>query len=334
MASDQQRRKRHHYVPQGYQKCWADPDGDVIARFRGRKDAFKTRALNVAVEGNLYTIEGALGQPDDTVERELADYVDKFAPSLLEMLATKASSKNSVERREISDFLAMQLARTPDSIGRIMFVNNVIEKAAEPPVSLETMRRYLTEVHLLEEPPEIEVKAAADLVNGMTAMGPLPSKKDSLEILFRVARERVSPILQKKAWSIEIDPRNRFVTSDLPVNKYWANANNYEGVGVENADEIRFPIDPGHLLVMRPRFPEHRVVVPEERVSIVNRGTAARCYRFVIGHPDQKSLINELPLSDRPAALRFHEGPLLREDGRPFEPAREVIHTYVRYESE
>jgi hypothetical protein len=215
-----------------------------------------------------------------------------------------------------------------------MFANNVVDYVSSLPVSFEAMRQYLTEMHFGAGPNEVEVRAAADLVNGMTAMGPLPSKEDSLDILFRVALQKVSPVLQEKAWAIEIDPHGQFITSDLPVNKYWApsKCNDYEGVGVENADEIRFPVDPSHLLVLRPRYPEHRVVVDEKRVRAVNLGTAARCYRFMVAHVDQEQFIGALRLRDHAAALRFHEGPLVDAAGVPVKPRRDVIHTYVRYE--
>jgi len=292
---------------------------------------------NIALEGNLYTIDGPQNEPDDVIERALAEYFDGPASQLLQTIsAKKCPRRGTTERQLLSDFLAIQLARTPDSIGRIMFASNVVDYASSPPISFETMRQYLSEVHFAAVPDDDEVKAAADLVNGMTAMGSLPSKEDSLDILFRVALRDVSPILQEKAWSIEIDPRGQFITSDLPVNKYWApnKCNDYEGIGVENADEIRFPVDPRHLLVLRPRYPEHRVVVDEKRVRSANRGTAARCYRFVVAHVDQEQLIGAMPLRDHAAVLRFQEGPLVDATGVPVKPRRDVIHTYVSYEEE
>lgn len=213
--------------------------------------------------------------------------------------------KGSKERHDLSNFLAIQLARTPDHIIQIMFPVLAADYAPSLPISKAVMRQYLAEAHLRATPRENEVKAATDWVNGLMAAGELLTKGDALEILFEVALEKVAPLLHDKAWSVEIDPKERFMTSDLPVSKYWSSSKrkSYQGVGVQDATEIRFPLDPGHILVLRPRYPEHRVVVSDARVQTINRDVATHSYRFVISHSDQESALVELSLRDRPAAL-------------------------------
>jgi hypothetical protein len=331
MGLGEQRRKRHHYVPESYLKRWANAEGMIAARMRSADSVFTTKPLNVALESNLYTIYASQSEPDDVIERALSDEIEGPATELLQELAEKPCPKRkSDDRRTLSRFLAIQLIRTPDHISQFMFPVLAVEYAQRVPVTTAIMRRYLAEVHLAVTPSESEVLAATDWVNGLMAQGPLPDKGEALRILFKVALEKVAPILCDKAWSVEIDPRKRFITSDLPVSKYWSPSKrkSYQGVGVQDATEIRFPIDPAHLLVMRPRFPSHRVVVSDERVEAVNRGTASRSYRFIISNIDNRPALLNFPFKGNPATLRFNEAPLFDDYGKT---RSDVIHLYVEY---
>jgi Protein of unknown function (DUF4238) len=334
-----QRRKRHHYVPETYLRSWSDENDRVAMRRRGSKEVVRPTTKNVAVESDLYTIYGSGGEPDDFLEKALGDMVDGPASDMLSRLGEKYPPKASNDRRALSSFLAIQLVRTPDHISQVLFASLFAEYAGTDRISLGVMRSYMTDVHLGYPPSDREAQAATDFVNGALNMyGTLPTRYDALTILFRVAVEQLAPVLHDKAWSIEIDPEGRFITSDLPVTKYWdpAKRRRYEGVGIANADEIRFPIDPQHLLVMRPRYPEYRIIVPDGRVSAVNQQIAARCYRMIIAQPDLADSLMQLRLRDRSAALRFDIGPLIREDadGQLIQDGREVIHQYVEYEDE
>jgi hypothetical protein len=55
------RRKRHHYIPQGYLKLWADSMGQVQVRRRDAARSFRASTLNVAVEADLHTIQTEAG---------------------------------------------------------------------------------------------------------------------------------------------------------------------------------------------------------------------------------------------------------------------------------
>lgn len=333
-----QRRKRHHFVPQGYLKAWADDKDQVSVRNRGADVHYNANIKNVALEGDLYTAFGLEGEPDDFLEKLLGDQIDGPAPALLSRLAEeKPPRKNSAERISLSMFLAIQLVRTPDHINQFMFVPSALEYAGSRrgPVDLDVMREYLTHIRLGDAPSAKEVQAAADWVNGsLTKPGPLPSREQAIVGLFKIAREYLAPVLHDKAWSIEIDMKGRFMTADLPVSKYWypAKRKMYMGVGLEDADEIRFPIDPRHLLVMRRRYPEIRSIASTERVNSVNQQTANRCYRQIIANPDHALSLAQVQLQPRPLALRFNTGPIIREDmeGLEYEDG-DMIHLYVEH---
>jgi hypothetical protein len=106
----------------------------------------------------------------------------------------------------------------------------------------------------------------------------------------------------------------------------------YMGVGLQDADEIRFPIDPRNLLVMRPRYPENRSVVSGDRVEEVNVQVANRCYRQVIATPKRAASLEKLVLQSRPMALRFDTGPLLKDVADGVERTGDtMLHLYVEH---
>jgi uncharacterized protein DUF4238 len=161
----------------------------------------------------------------------------------------------------------------------------------------------------------------------------MPGRDDAIKMMFRIAREHLAPVIRNKAWAIEIDLEGRFLTTDLPVSKYWSPVKRkmYTGVGLQDADETRFPIDPCHLLVMRPRHPENRSVVSVDRVKAINAQIANRCYRQVIATPRNAASLEQLVIQPRPMALRFDAGPLLRDGADGIERDGTVLHLYVEH---
>lgn len=67
-----QRRKRHHYLPDAYLQAWADSKGQVVVRRRDQDSPFRTSTINVAVEADLYSLPTEAGL-DDQLERNLAE---------------------------------------------------------------------------------------------------------------------------------------------------------------------------------------------------------------------------------------------------------------------
>ena len=166
----------------------------------------------------------------------------------------------------------------------------------------------------------------------------MPEKREILSILLRTASDELAPRLAKMAWAVEISKDRAFVTTDRPVAMWRRDPQNMTimGTGLENSDEVRFPLGPHHLLVLRPRFPEHRTYVDPGRVAEVNRHLAAGCYEMVIARSSDRAELTQLSLRRIRPALRFNTGPLLEPDatGRLVPTGQEVLQTYVSYGDE
>ena len=106
---------------------------------------------------------------------------------------------------------------------------------------------------------------------------------------------------------------------------------NYEGVGILGAKEVRLPLTPRSLLVIRrARSGDPTVRVDSKRFEEVNRTTAAQCFEFVVGTPTQEHRLSRLDLARRRPSLRFNVAPGTRRnpDGSE-QPLGDIVHTWI-----
>lgn len=220
---------------------------------------------------------------------------------------------------------------------RETFPLEAAEFTGERPISRDGMYRFLTAEHLGEPPRESEVQGALIFANYVLSKGE-PTKQESFSILFGIAERELAPRIARMAWAVEASPQRAFVTTDRPVAVWRRNPQNLKrmGVGLENADEVRFPLGPHHLLVLRPRYPEHHTVVEPERAAQVNHHLAAACYDIVIGRLADRTDLEQFDLRPKRPSVRFNVGPLVEIDahGRSTPTDREILHMYTSYGDE
>lgn len=336
-ARSSSRRKRHHYLPQSYLRLWADEKGQVQIRRRASPRSFPASTVNVAVEADLYSVVTETGI-DDSLERRLPE-LEAGLPALLEDLrGGKTPRRGSSLREEIASHLALQLVRTSEHVQRWYFARRAAEFTGEwPAISKEGMRRFLAEEYLGSEPRDGELQGALDFAYITLTQG-LPEKAELLAMQFQIAETEIVPRLASRAWAIERCPSATFWTCDKPVATWCKNPNSYAsmGAGLEGADEIRFPLGPHHLLVARPAYPEHRVVVSRDRVAAVNWSMAAQSHTQVIGSKLQRADLDALTLLPIRPGLRFNNGPLyeVNDAGESVPTGSDVLHLYMDYGDE
>ena len=119
--------------------------------------------------------------------------------------------------------------------------------------------------------------------------------------------ENAVPIVQRVLalhWTIEVDPKERFFTLDVPVIPWRrpTRRDHLEGLGVDNAAELRFPLDPRKMLVMSKRVRRPVIDLHDVRARRANAAMASACHRFIVGKPpDPNRAGRALP---RPMATR------------------------------
>ena len=320
--------KRHHYVPRFYLDRFAS-SGRVRVRRRDGNE-FVTSTVNVAVESGFYAIESATGSNADEIERWFSEIEGQAAQSIRKIAESgEPPVPGSHDQLLLAGFLALQVSRTPEQRERLFFAVNVRRFASGREITVALVSEYLEQIHLGRTPSENERQAAFDFVAAGAQHERAQTNAEAVRVMVMTAQQ-VGPRLLERTWTVEVDRKGRLVTSDSPA-VLWRNPSerdDFEGVGLQNAEEIRFPLDPHFQLVLskRPRTPTARIT--SERVRSCNQDQADGCHRFVIGRPGESSL-STVRLRRRGPAVRFRSGPLYRNSpqGKVYEG--DVLHLWT-----
>lgn len=324
--------KRHHYVPRMYLGRFARQDQVFVRRRDGK--SFTANCINVAVESGFYDVRASneADAPSKVVEETLADVEGRVGAAFEEIDCTGAPPQVGSENRDaLATYLALQMTRTPEQRERTLFPERLAEYLGDRELTREAVAEYLRDVHLGFAPSESEAQGAFDFANVALRDRGVLTPEFAMSAMFRSVTE-IAPRLHDLSWSVEHERKRRFIASDTPL-VVWrppTRRDAYEGVGVANADELRFPLDPEKQLVLsrKQRAPSCRVT--PDRAAACNADTATGCHRFIVGDPAEARRINALPLAPHRPVLRFNTGPLYERspDGQDVYKG-EVIHAWV-----
>jgi hypothetical protein len=324
--------KRHHFVPKMYLDRFSS-DGKIQVR---RRDggSFGSGTQNVAVEAGFYD----LAVPGGGVSREVEGWLSQVEGSAATVLRTIDTAMDApppgVEEREVlSAYLALQFTRTPEQRERVGVPRAVARFLNGRGLTRELMREFLEVEHLGFPPSDSEVQGAFDMVGYLLPSVEEFTQDKMIELMIAMA-ERVAPILQAMSWTVEHDRKGRFMTSDTPLTLWRTPAprDRFEGFGIENCEEIRFPLDPTKQLVLTHKSGRPASVrVSPQRAAESNQDLAYGCHRFIISHPSQVVRTMGLDLPPKRPVQRFNVGPEMRQgpDGRWAESGQEILHMWV-----
>jgi hypothetical protein len=325
------RAKRHHYVPAAYLARFG-LGGQVLVRRRGRSTMYATSVKNVAVEGGFYEIAGEDGQPSDVVERALAGLEGAALSALGDAERNqRLPPLGSPARSTLATFLAVQFTRTPLNRERIMFPERVARYAGSREIDVALMVEYLEREHLGFRPQDSEVRAALDLAHYMLREPEFFTRDNAIRMAFSTV-EAVEQVMLRMHWCLEIARKPRLITSDAPFVLWRSPAprDQFEGFGLENAEEARFPISPAMQLLLTHQARGPVTQIEPDRVRACNADMALACYRVVVGHPRRERQLQLLSLPARRPVVRFNKGPGYRvmPDGTD-EYMGEILHSWV-----
>lgn len=316
--------KRHHYLPQTYQRAWCDSAGHVAVRRRGTSRVFEANPLNVGAESHLY----GKGAHALWRERNFGLLEEEWPALRTELMST--GHVNGRERQMVATFIALQVARTREHLLQTTVAAELADFAHERPVTKESARRFIQQ-HLRHDPEDIEVDAAWSLTNYEISQG-IPTVDQAFSISMDIAVRQMAPMFENLHWRIERSEEPVLWTSDRAVMPWRppSERDTYEGVGYGDADEIRMPLGPTAMLIAERAYSASPKKVPATRFHDYNRDIARQCYEFIICTPGRRARLEHTPLADRRAAIRFHMGPSVEitPDGTEVS-GNDVIHTWV-----
>jgi hypothetical protein len=220
---------KHHYLPQLYLKRFVDPASsssrtpylwvmDILA------DRVSRRApRNIAARSGLYDWRGsydwtAAGVSDPSLERVLGTFESRVAP-LLRRLSPEKCRTTAEERYHLSNFLGLQLVRTPMSLK--------LAETAEQEMFADRLRRMATSgrsynrfISFLRKRNVAELPSKEQFRNILLGRPPrLKADSDrTLAFNFWAGLELLPRIIFALRWTW-LSPANnlQFFTSDQPV---------------------------------------------------------------------------------------------------------------------
>lgn len=272
--------KRPHFVPVAYLLAWADERRQVAVRRRGTRSPITPNVTNVAVEAGVY----GDGEHAQLREHAFGDLEQVWA-ELREALTSEGGLVGRGDRERISVFMALQFVRTAEQGAQFRFLRDFDAFSPDRPVDREAMRAFLRQHHLRFDPSEAELEAAWSLAAYQLNDADPPSRDEELGVLHDIAIKQIAPRFENYSWAVEHCSRPMLMTSDRPVMAWRppSRKDAYEGIGLDGAVEIRFPITPTHLLVMQRHGSQYGIrQVQSKRFQRVNSGIASQCQSQLI----------------------------------------------------
>lgn len=286
-------------------------DDRVLVRRRDFR-IFETSTLNGAVESGFYDVPDASGGKSSRVEDTLA-VVDGAAAEAMAVIdrLSLPPAEGTEERFTLTVFLALQMTQTTQHREQVMFPERVAEWSGERELTETLVTEYLEREHLGYAPSDREAAGAFLYVSQALKDG-AASPEFAIRMMLRMV-EALVPRLLAMNWTVETDRKEQLITSDVPIVIWRAPTprDDYEGVGIDNAEELRSPLDPGKQLVLsrQKRTPSARI--PSARARSCNADMASGCHRFIIGRPNQRSQVEGVRLDEWHPVIRFNTGPLI-----------------------
>jgi hypothetical protein len=248
------------------------------------------------------------GDPDLSLEASLGDIEGRAIEVVREAIASRTPpGPGTTERETLASFMAVQYARTPFRRAIAEFAGKVHEFLDGRELNREEIRTYLQRRHLFRTPEESEVEAAFIFTESQIGNSESLSSNEIVSLPFSSVEPATDSLL-RRAWSLEYARKPRLITCDSPV-IIWSPSSpgaRMSGIGLDNAKEVRFPLDLATQLVLKLEPYESITRIEPARVRECNSYAASYCHNEIIGHPDFPTALDNAPLSRRRLTVRFN----------------------------
>ena len=306
--------KRHHFVPKFYLRGFSDHKKRVRMYARGtKKKPVLVSVNNAAVESGFYTIVEESGEKSQRVE-QLLSMVEGLANTAIERMLKGQFPPSTEDRTNLSLFMAFQTLRTPENRRGYEAMVDYSHKLLFEGWTPEYVRERMKEQGI--EPTDESVAEVMDVVENPDNYRIVPHQNEHIKLMLKVATE-VAPVFASRTWLLGRSKRAGFITSDHPV-VWWSEPDEkskYMGVGIENAEEVYFPLDRHNVLALAlpGALRDGRVMTfVEDNVLFVNWLEAAASYKWVYQHPEDDPVDDLIPGKSRPL-MEINQKPIFEK---------------------
>ena len=256
--------RRHHYVTQAYLESFLEPrQNHLVGYMRKNSASFLRTPRDLANIRNFHSFRRPDGTLDFSLETRIASEIENPGIPLIRKLASGKVNIDHQQRSTVARLIGLQDVRVP-------YERNFRDKN-----NLDNLRFYIEEMDEMSRQSNapmnaIEVAVAphgkpkhwyrltrAQILAELKEAEDDPSKT-SRDTFFSLA-DALEKIFIKMEWTVRTATgSSRFITSDRPVIRSWADGKGF-GRGVKDLrSEIKFPLSSTAILEMK-----HRNWLPE-----------------------------------------------------------------------
>lgn len=281
--------RRHHLVPRWYLKRFATAKERIGVLDRGAQKRYVATVRTAGAEVGFYDVY-ADGLPRDAVEQLLGRVEAPASGATRKLTTFGPTSLSPTERSDVALFVATQLLRGADRRDFADAVTDAIGKARLVGATESALRDDYRLVAGSDFPEE-DFSAWRDFIRDTDSY-----RISNSGVVPRLIVEHAAPYADfltfEYTWVVMRFPLPVLITCDVPVG-LWREPGDapWMGVGMATADEVRVPLDPSHVLILRSKHapgqsrPEGLYLGAGEVYGAVVESVLGWAYRWVFMHP-------------------------------------------------
>ena len=309
--------RHHHFVPQGYQKGFANDRNQVTVVDRHTGETFTSHTRNVFQRRDWNTFEGEHGERFFEVEENLGRIIDGPSAVCFAHLREGELELRPEERFLLCHFMAMQLVRGVQPREQLRRsateVNNLI---------LSLNATHLTPDQWMERVGEVPTRRTlARMASNPESLGIQPAEGFLSQTLMSHQHE-VAEMLEMRTFTVvEFDDDSLF-TGEFPF-VHINPSGQTMGYGVATAERLYLPVSPRVAIVL-----SHPWSGWPEGIVNGDAGLAKRLNWAMYSHPNNRQILQHPDTGQFPMPTIFELGKSLHWPWGPDPEASASAHFY------
>ncbi|QEE47338.1 DUF4238 domain-containing protein [Rhizobium sp. WL3] len=284
---NQNRTKRHHYVPEFYLRHFLDERDQVWIYDKRAEDIEASIRFsdpsNVGLQGNIYSVRKEDGTYDDRIDEWLQGVENKAAPIHRKLIS--GLMVDGQEKADYAVFLSSLATRTPAILNRVAELHGAYIQSRTDKI-LADEQRFRQEIQNFKESPfcadpnNVDVDAIAHFLKNRRYK--LRINQRAGLMAFQVT-DKLTDKFFEMTWSLYESQSSRFITSDNPLVQTFVGTASRSEQSARPIEVATLPLSPSVMLELRWKSTESAIArrTDKDVARLYNSMRAANAEQFV-----------------------------------------------------
>jgi len=295
--------RKNHTIPKFYlDRFAANQQIEVLALWENRR-RYVSSTVKVATERDFYMAVKEDGTKTYDIEKALSGIEGEAAKAMHRLAYGVLFPPSIADRYALSTFLAYQFMRTPEQRRHLEAMSEYLQAVSLKLVTSDSQAQAYLRKRGVHTPTLDEVRAVLHRAELAETQEYILAPNEYLRLMHTMAMQ-MAPIIYAMRWVVGRFLRDVLVTSDHPITYYTIPGTrpSWVGTGLATADEVWFPLDPRHILMMEPPTgdPDEHLELDDSWAVAFNQNTVAHAWEYVFMTPGFDLTGFRLPRKPRP----------------------------------